>query len=146
MVIIDNTDYNWFRENMRQFSGAQVSRMPEDHHMLMAMVAPRAMFATGNPDFTWLGNPSHYVTCRAVEKVYETWGISDRFGYNIIGGHGHCATTASIDAEIGAFLDKFLLGNTSVNTTIRDYPASYNSINYTRWTHWWGTTNAVFGP
>jgi hypothetical protein len=143
---IDNTDHNWFSEGMFQFSGANVSRLPEDHHMLAAMIAPRALFATGNPDFTWLGNPSHYVTCRAVERIYNTWGIGERFGFNIIGGHNHCATTASIEAEMGAFLDKFMLGNTNVNTVIRDYPGSYSSINYSSWTAWWGTTNAIFGP
>jgi hypothetical protein len=57
-----------------------------------------------------------------------------------------CATTASIEAEMGAFLDKFMLGNTNVNTVIRDYPGSYSSINYSSWTAWWGTTNAVLGP
>ncbi|HYG24862.1 MAG TPA: hypothetical protein VEH04_19005 [Verrucomicrobiae bacterium] len=143
---ISNTDHNWFSEGMFAFSGANVSRLPIDHHMLMAMVAPRALFVTGNPDFTWLGNPSHYVASRAVEKIYNTWGIGDRFGFNNIGGHGHCATTPSIDAEVGAFLDKFLLGNTNVNTVIRTYINPYNSIDHARWSHWWGTTNAAFGP
>ena len=143
---IDNTDYNWFKDSMRDFAGNNVSRLPEDHHMLCAMVAPRALFATGNPDFTWLGNPSCYVNCRAVERIYDTFGISDRFGFNIIGGHNHCATTASIDSEMGAFINKFLLGQTNVNTLIRDYPAAYSSINYGSWSAWWGTTNAVLGP
>jgi len=58
----------------------------------------------------------------------------------------HCAMTASIEAEMGAFLDKFKLGNTNVNTLIRDYPGSYSSIDYSSWTSWWGTTNAIFGP
>jgi glucuronyl esterase-like protein/fibronectin type III domain protein len=143
---IDNTDYRWFKDSLHDFAAANVSKLPDDHHMLCAMVAPRALFVSGNPDFTWLGNPSCYVNSRAVQKVYETWGIGDRFGFNIIGGHGHCATTASIDSEVGAFLDKFLLGNTSVNTTIRDYNSAYNSINYARWTQWWGTTNPVLPP
>jgi fibronectin type 3 domain-containing protein len=143
---IDNTDYNWFMDSLHNFAGDNVSRLPEDHHMLCAMVAPRALFATGNPDYTWLGNPSCYVSCRAVERIYGTFGISDRFGFNIIGGHSHCATTSGIDSEMGAFINKFLLGQTNVNTLIRDYPGSYSSINYSSWTAWWGTTNAVFGP
>ena len=63
-------------------------------------------------------DPTQYKT-----RVFNTWGIGDRFGFNIIGGHNHCATTSSIDAEMAAFLDKFMLGNTNVNTVIRDYPA-----------------------
>jgi hypothetical protein len=35
-------DYNWFSDAMRQFS-ASVGKLPEDHHMLMTMVAPRAL-------------------------------------------------------------------------------------------------------
>jgi len=129
---------------MFAFAGDNTAKLPEDHHMLASMIAPRALFASGNPDFLWLSNPSCYVSCRALEKIYNTWGIGDRFGFNIIGGHNHCATTASIDTEIGAFLDKFLLGNTNVNTVIRDFPSTYSSIDYARWTAWWGTTNPVF--
>jgi hypothetical protein len=114
--------------------------------MLCALVAPRALFATGNPDYTWLGNPSCYVDCRAVERIYSTFDIPDRFGYNIIGGHAHCSTTSTIDSEMGAFINKFLLNQTNVNTLIKDYDSSFNSIDYTRWTTWWGTTNPVFGP
>ena len=88
--------------------------------------------------------PGGAVTCRAVEQLYNTFGIGDRFGFNIIGGHNHCATTTSIDNEMGAFLDKFMLANTNVNTLIRDYPAGYSSIDYARWSAWWGSTNATF--
>jgi hypothetical protein len=142
---IDNTDYNWFADQMRQFGGANVSYLPEDHHLLCAMVAPRALFVSGNPGYTWLGNPSCYVCCRAVERVYTNFGIADRFGYNIIGGHNHCATTPIIESEMGAFINKFLLGQTNVNTLVRDVDLTIsNSVNYARWTGWWGTTNAIF--
>src|SRR6185436_18104507 len=109
---LGQTSHQWFSEGMFAFAGDNTSKLPEDHHELMAMVAPRALFATDNPDFVWLSNPSCFVSCKAVERVYDAFGISDRFGYNIIGGHGHCATTASIDSEMSAFVDKFLRGNT----------------------------------
>jgi fibronectin type 3 domain-containing protein len=142
---IPNTDYNWFANQLSQFGGANVSYLPEDHHMLDAMIAPRALFTTDNPDYGWLGNPSCYVACKAAERVYTNFGIADRFGYNIIGGHSHCSTTATIDNEMAAFVNKFLLGQTNVNTLIRDVdPTITNSIDYARWTAWWGTTNAVF--
>ena len=143
---LPNTDHNWFRESMFAFGNTNdVSYLPEDHHMLMAMVAPRALFATGNPDgAVWLSNPSCYVSCRAAERVYEMFGVSDRLGWNINGGKSHCARTADLDTDVYAFLDKFLLGMTNVNTiTNRHVPGSYSSINYARWTQWWGTTNAI---
>ncbi len=46
---VDNTDYNWFMDAMKQFSGNNVSRLPEDHHELMAMCAPRALYVYGKP-------------------------------------------------------------------------------------------------
>jgi autotransporter-associated beta strand protein len=145
---LPNTDHNWFRESMFTYgNGTNAGFLPEDHHELCAMVAPRALFATGNDGQVWLGTPSTFVCCKAVEKIYDTLGLSDRFGYNLIGNHGHCATTASIDSEMAAFVNKFLLGQ-NVNTLIRDYPTNngvmvdnYDKIPATNWFSWWGTTN-----
>jgi dienelactone hydrolase len=137
------TDHKWFRSSMFQFGNSNVSYLPEDHHMLCALVAPRALFATGNTNYTWLSNPSAYICDRATEKVYDTLGVSDRFGFNLQGGHAHCATTPAIDKEMGAFINKFLLGQSDLNTTIRDYPTNFASIDYARWTAWWGTTKPI---
>ena len=107
---LPNTDHNWFRESMFTFGAStNAGFLPEDHHELCAMIAPRALFATGNDGQVWLGTPSTFVCCKAVEKIYATLGLSDRFGYNLIGNHAHCATTATIDTEMGAFINKFLL-------------------------------------
>ncbi|HXS69070.1 MAG TPA: glycoside hydrolase family 10, partial [Candidatus Polarisedimenticolia bacterium] len=139
---IDNTDYHWFSAaRMQQFAGNNVSFLPEDHHMLDALVAPRPLFVSGNPGYTWLGNPSCYVCCRAVEQIYGTFGVPDRFGYNIQGGHAHCSTTASIDSEMAAFVNRFLLDQTNVNTLIRDYDSTYSTIDYASWYSWWGVAN-----
>ncbi len=131
---IGTTDYNWFMNSMAQFAGDNVSRMPEDHHELMAMVAPRALWASGNPDYYHLSNPSCYVCSEAARQVYSALGISDRFGYSIIGGHSHCAIPDTQATEIGAFADKFLLGNNSVNTSnVADNPYS---IDLSPWIPW----------
>jgi hypothetical protein len=143
---LGQTDHNWFNESMFNFADGNTSFLPEDHHELLAMVAPRALFATGNPDgAVWLSNPSCYVSCRAAQRVYETFGISDRFGYNINGGKPHCALTADVISDVGAFLDKFLMGNSSVNTiTNRHFPSTYTNIDDTSWTAWWGSSSAIF--
>jgi Domain of unknown function (DUF4082) len=143
---LGQTDHNWFSEGMFAFAGDNTAKLPEDHHELLAMVAPRALFATGNPDGAfWLSNPSCYVSCKAVEQVYNTFGISDRLGWNINGGKPHCALTADVTSDVGAFLDKFLLGLTNVNTiTNRHVPSTYSTIDYARWYQWWGTANPIF--
>jgi hypothetical protein len=136
---LQETDHKWFRPQMWQFAGTNVPYLPEDHHMLEALVAPRALFASGNTNYYWLSNPAAYVCDRATEKVYDTLGISDRYGFNLQGGHAHCATTPAIDQEMGAYIDKFLLGKTEVDTHVRDFPEDFNGIDAARWTAWWGT-------
>jgi dienelactone hydrolase len=136
------TDYRWFKDDMKQFSGTNVSKLPHDHHELMAMVAPRALLVTGNTDFEWLANPSTYVSARAAHEVWKTFGIGDRFGFYIDGGHGHCAIPNTQLPAVEAFVEKFLGGNPNVNTdtvTIHPYPL----VNHKRWYEWWGTGNPV---
>jgi hypothetical protein len=42
---------------------------------------------------------------------------------------------------IEAFVDKFLLGKSDVNTNITTHP--YPALDYQRWYKWWGTNNPV---
>ncbi len=142
---LGSTSNQWFSNDMFQFAGVNVSKLPHDHHELMAMVAPRALLITGNTDYLWLANPSAYVSARATKAVYNTFGIGNRFGFYIDGGHGHCAVPNSQLPAIEAFVDRFLLGNTNVNTdNIATHP--YPDVDYQRWYQWWGTGNPVFPP
>jgi fibronectin type 3 domain-containing protein len=130
---VSQTSHQWFSEDLFQFGGNNVSKMPEDHHELMAMVAPRALYVTANPDYEWLSNPSCHVCSKAGEQVYNALGIADRFGFSIVAGHSHCAIPGSQTPEIEAFLDKFLLGDTTANTDIATSP--YN-IDLSPWITW----------
>ncbi|RTQ46577.1 T9SS type A sorting domain-containing protein [Hymenobacter gummosus] len=138
------TDYRWFKDDMQQFQGSNVAKLPHDHHELMAMIAPRALLVTGNTDFEWLANPSAYVSARAAHVVWNTFGIADRFGFYIDGGHGHCAVPATQTPAVEAFVEKFLLGNTAANTNITVHP--YPALNYQRWYAWWGTPTPYLQP
>jgi hypothetical protein len=131
---LGSTDHNWFKEDMWQFSGGNVSRLPLDHHELMAMVAPRALFVTANPDYVWLASESGYVGSAAAKKVWEALGIPDRFGYSIVGNHGHCYIPPEQLPDVLAFVDKFLLGNDTVNTNIAVSPYSTNLDPWIPWT------------
>jgi hypothetical protein len=135
------TSYQWFKNDMIQFAGLNVSRLPHDHHELMAMVAPRALLVTGNTDYFWLANPSNYVAARAAHEVWKTFGIGDRFGFYIDGKHPHCNIPQIERPVVEAFVDKFLLGkNVNTDVTVNPYP----DINYQRWFDWWGTKKPVF--
>jgi len=134
---LGNTSHVWFMESMFQFAGKNVSKLPEDHHELMAMVAPRALFVLGNPSYVWLADESGYVSCVAAKRVWENFGIPDRMGYSIVGDHDHCMLPEVERPEVLAFVDKFLLGDTLANTDITTNPYDYVIPEY--WTAWWGT-------
>jgi (4-O-methyl)-D-glucuronate---lignin esterase len=56
---VDDTNYDWFSQQMQQFAGHNVYKLPFDQHELMAMVAPRALPETGNASQYWLSNRSN---------------------------------------------------------------------------------------
>lgn len=134
---LGSTNFVWFMESMRQFSSKNVSKLPHDHHELMAMVAPRALFVIGNPSQVWLAEESGYTSCRAAKLVWDSLGIPDRMGFSFVTDHPHCALPDVEIPEVGAFVDKFLLGIDTVNTDISTNQYNYVIPEY--WTDWWGT-------
>jgi hypothetical protein len=138
--------------------------MPTDHHELMALIAPRALLETGNTEFYYLSNGSNYISARATQKIFDTLGIGDRFGFYIDGNHAHCGTLPAESAPITSFVNKFMLGQAATNTDVKVFPNPadtvdygypivvgggnyayfFPAINYKRWTDWWGTNNPVF--
>lgn len=137
------TNRSWFKRSMFQYAHSNVYKLPTDHHELMAMVAPRALFVLGNTDYNWLAEESGYTSHRAAQKVWNTLGIPDRFGFSIVGDHQHCRVPDSQVPELEAFVDKFLLGIEDVNTNIARHPFG-DTIDYAIWTDWWGTGSPTF--
>jgi len=142
---VHDTNYDWFAGQMLQFANDNGYKMPTDHHELMAMVAPRALLETGNTDFYWLSNQSNYVSARATQRIYDTFGIDDRFGFYIDGGHAHCGTLPAESPVIASYVKKFMLGDTTANTDVKVNP--YPVLDFSRWTAWWGgDRDHDFGP
>lgn len=137
---LGNTNFAWFMESLRSYANF-VHKLPLDHHELMALVAPRALLVLGNPDYEWLADPSGYVSATAAQKVWEQFGIGERFGYSFVGGHGHCALPAVQRPEVEAFVDRFLLGR-EADTNVRIH--SFQNINAERWYAWWGSGQPEF--
>ena len=119
---LDKTDYHWFLESQREnFGGEKVYRLPYDQHELCAMVCPRALLLLGNPDFQWLADDAMLVSAKAAKKVWERFGIGNRMGWSIVGGHGHCQLPERQWPEVQAFIDRFLLGRETETNDIRIY-------------------------
>lgn len=129
---LEKTDYNWFLESFRdKFSGERVWNIPYDRHELCAMVCPRALLILGNTDYQWLADESGYVSANAARKVWERFGIADRMGWSIEGGHPHCMLPESQYPEVEAFIDRFLLGK-DVPTVVMKAPM-FEDVDLSRW-------------
>ncbi len=117
---LERTDYHWFLEQQRtDFSGDNVYRLPYDQHSLCALVCPRALLLLGNPDYKWLADDAMLVSAQAASKVWERFGVADRMGWSIMGGHGHCQLPEQQWPEVQAYIDRFLLGRDVSTAGIR---------------------------
>jgi hypothetical protein len=119
---IDRTDYHWFLESQLQnFRGDSVYQLPYDQHELCALVCPRALLLLGNPDYKWLADDAMLVSAQEARKVWTRFGIADRMGWSIVGGHGHCQLPECQWPEVLAFIDKFLLGREADTNDVHVY-------------------------
>ena len=108
---IDKTDYHWFLQSQKDnFGGDNVYRLPYDQHELCAMVCPRALLLLGNPDYPWLSDPAMQASADEAKKVWQRFGIGERFQCDIVGGHGHCQLPKSQWPLVQSFIDRYLLG------------------------------------
>ncbi|MDR2804100.1 MAG: carbohydrate binding domain-containing protein [Dysgonamonadaceae bacterium] len=132
---ISSTNYSWFMPALRDNFNGKVEKLPYDHHELLAMIAPRALLALGNDGWTWMADESGYVACMAAREVWKFMGVEDRFGFDFTGGHNHCSAAESQITAVTRFVDKFLRGNTGVDTNILTSP--YQNVNYQFWISDW---------
>jgi endo-1,4-beta-xylanase len=68
---------HWFRPDFNQFVG-KVERLPVDQHLLIALVAPRALLATEGTQDTWINPQGSQLTHRAAKKVYDFLKAGDK--------------------------------------------------------------------
>jgi Glucuronyl esterase, fungi len=161
---IDTTDHRWWATALMhtKFSSVDVYKLPIDLHEVAALTAPRALVESANTNSYWLGNGSNYVSARAIQRVYNTFGIGDRFGFIVNGNHGHCSPPSSETAYVAQFVNKFVLGqDVSTDVEIHPdgqptdgygtgqnpkhyYPVDFSTMDYGRWTNWWGSEQPVF--
>jgi hypothetical protein len=124
----------WFRQNFSQFGGA-VNRLPFDHHSVAGLVAPRALYVIDN-NILWLGPQSSWSNANAARTIWTALGVQDRMGYSLTTEHGHCSFPASQQTELTAFVQKFLIGGGTGNTSImrNDPGVPFNQSQWVNWT------------
>ncbi|KAF9027743.1 Glucuronoyl esterase catalytic domain from Hypocrea Jecorina [Hymenopellis radicata] len=125
----------WFSTLFNQYVN-QVSMLPFDHHMLSALVAPRALLIIDNTGIDWLGPESVWGAQSTANKVWQALGIADSMGVSQVGNHNHCQFPASEQPDLDAFVNKFLKGQ-STNTSIVKTDGS-NNLGFvaSQWVDW----------
>jgi len=104
------TENVWFRDSFKQFS-TTATKLPFDQHMVMGLVAPRALLMVNNTDMYWLDRQGSHLAAVAAHDIWAALGVSDRMGAVQRGGSPHCSEVPQpqLDA-VAAYVAKFLVG------------------------------------
>ncbi|MBQ7081550.1 MAG: hypothetical protein IJM92_18205 [Fibrobacter sp.] len=130
------TEGKWMISSFKSYDGRE-NTLPFDQHMLVAMVAPRALLILDNAGQEWLGEvPSNYCG-QASKEVYDALGATENYTYSQEGGHGHCQLPNGQFDEVKDFMNKFLLGKDAKTGKI-DYSKNTQTINFKKseWIDW----------
>ncbi|KAI0260091.1 hypothetical protein BC834DRAFT_832306 [Gloeopeniophorella convolvens] len=127
----------WFSTNFANYVD-DLAVLPFDHHTLAALVAPRGMISYENTDYVWLSPLSSFGCMSAAHTVYEALGVPDNHGFEQVGGHAHCAWPDALTPTLNGFFDKFLLDQSSANTSDFATNGVFNSVvwNASDWIDW----------
>jgi hypothetical protein len=138
-------EQNWEGKDFHDlFSGksktsAPVDMLIADQHFLIALCAPRAVLIIDN-DIDWLGPLATYAGGVIGKKVYQALGIADRCEVSVSANHGHCSFPSSQQADLTAFINRFLLRQAGAMTPAKDVLNATNSTikTYTEsdWIDW----------
>jgi hypothetical protein len=124
----------WFSTNFNQWVN-QVNNLPFDHHLLAALVAPRALLVIDNTGIDWLGPRSVWGCMTTANKVWQALGIAGSMGVSQVGNHNHCAFPSSEQPDLDAYVNKFLKGQ-NTNTTFLKTDGGGSGFVESDWVNW----------
>lgn len=126
----------WFSKTFEQYVKT-IPTLPFDHHLLAALVAPRALLIIDNTAIDWLGPQSVFGCMKTGNKVFQALGIPDYMGISQVNHPDHCGFPSASQADLTAFLNRFLLGqsaNTNIIKTDGANNAGFVEANWVDWT------------
>ncbi|KAK7999394.1 hypothetical protein PG990_011994 [Apiospora arundinis] len=130
--VADRGENVWFSPRFNQHT-SKTSSIPEDHHMLAGLVAPRGLFVMEN-DIDWLGPVSTTACMRAGRLIYTALGAPEAMGFDLTGGHGHCQFPSASRANLDAYINKYLLGTGTPPNNLEKSPSNVNMADWVDWT------------
>jgi len=124
----------WYAEALMQFNDTP-EKLPFDHHELMALVAPRALLAIESTAIARMGAEAARVDALAARRVWDALGVSDRMGASEENVN-HCVWHEGFTPDLEAYVDRFLLGMSSIDTDILRSKFSDEVIQPEVWIPW----------
>jgi hypothetical protein len=121
----------WFSKNFNSFA-TKATTLATDHHQLAGLVAPRGLLVIEN-GIDWLGPVSTTACMKAGRLIYKAVGVPDNMGFTGAGNHEHCVFPGNQQTELTAFINKFLLNQSSNTADVEKGPAADVS-KYIDWT------------
>ena len=121
----------WFSPRFNTYT-SRTNTLPEDHHLLAGLVAPRGLYVMEN-DIDWLGPVSTTACMKAGRLVYKALGAPEAMGFDLVGGHGHCQFPAASRDSLTAYINKYLLGTGATPTDLEKSPANVNMADWVDW-------------
>lgn len=121
----------WFSKNFNSFAN-KATTLATDHHQLAGMVVPRGLIVIEN-EIDWLGPVSTTACMKAARLIYKAYGVPDNMGFTGSGNHNHCQFPSNQQADLTAYINKFLLGKDSSTANIEKGPAA-DVASYIDWT------------
>ncbi|KAH6645477.1 hypothetical protein BKA67DRAFT_631944 [Truncatella angustata] len=110
----------WFSSRFNSYT-SKTNTVPEDHHLLAGLVAPRGLFVMEN-DIDWLGPVSTTACMKAGRLIYKALGAPDAMGFDLTGGHSHCQFPSSSQASLTGYINTFLLNTGSAPSNVEKGP------------------------
>lgn len=125
----------WFSKLFEPYVN-QVNVLPFDHHLLAALVAPRALLIIDNTGIDWLGPRSVWGAMSTANKVWQALGIADHMGVSQVGNHNHCAFPSNEQGDLSAFVNKFLFGQSTNTSIVKTDGANGLGFVASQWVNW----------